>query len=118
MIRPSPRSTLFPYTAPFRATAANHGKTYGGTDPALTAAEVGFPTADAATITLSATRAAGETVASYVITPAAAGAALSNYTVTYVPGTFAISQAAATVTAADHGKTYGGTDPTLTATEI
>src|SRR5205085_9734832 len=97
--------------------AANSGKTYGTADPSLTASESGFTAADAATIALSATRASGENVGDYVITPAATGAVLSNYTVTYTAGTFAISKAAATVTAADHGKTYGTADPALTASQ-
>src|SRR5258706_15847896 len=104
MVRRPPRSALLPYTTRFRS-------------PTLTATASGFSPADSATLTLSATRATGETVASYVITPAAAGAALSNYTVTYVNGTFAISQAAATVTAANHGKTYGGADPAAASDE-
>src|SRR5204862_2710184 len=83
----------------------------------VTASQSGFTAADAATIAYRATRARWENVGDYVITPAASGTALSNYTVTYVPGTFAISKAAATVTAADHGKTYGTADPTLTASQ-
>src|SRR5204863_501863 len=98
-------------------TAADNAKVYSTSDPALTASQTGFTAADATTIALSATRASGENVASYVITPAASGTALGNYTVTYVPGTFAISKAAATVTAADHGKTYGTADPALTASQ-
>src|SRR5205823_5238218 len=96
-------------------TANDAGKTYGSADPALTASATGFTSADAASITLSATRASGESVGTYTITPSASGAALSNYTVTYVNGTFTISKAAATVTANNAGKTYGATDPTLTA---
>jgi VCBS repeat-containing protein len=41
---------------------------------------------------------------------------LSNYTVTYVAGTFSITKAAATVTAPDKTKAYGAADPALTAT--
>src|SRR5438046_8014940 len=58
MIRRPPRSTLFPYTTLFRSL----------------------------TIAVSATRAPGETVGSYATTATATGAALSNYTVTYVAG--------------------------------
>src|SRR5206468_4088842 len=62
-------------------------------------------------------RASGENVASYVITPAAAGATLSNYDVAYAPGSFAISKAAATVTANNRSKTFGQT-VTFTGTEF
>src|SRR5260221_14156116 len=96
-----PRSTLVHSTGRARST--------------LTATATGFSAADAATLTLSATRASGEAVASYVITPAASGAALSNYTVTYVPGTFAISHAAATGTAVRRAECKGRAETSLVA---
>ena len=49
-------------------------------------------------------------------TATATGAALSNYTVTYVAGTFSITPATATVTAGSGTKAYGTADPALTAT--
>jgi probable HAF family extracellular repeat protein len=104
-------------TASATITAAAAGKTYGAADPSLTATEAGFTAADAATITLSATRAPGESAGTYVITPAAAGAALANYSVTHAPATFTINKATATVTATASSKTYGSADPALTATE-
>src|SRR2546425_1074870 len=82
-------------------TAGGGTKAYGASDPVLSATATGFTAADAATITLTATRAAGEAVGSYATTATASGAALSNYTVTYVAGTFSITKAAATVTAHD-----------------
>src|SRR5439155_223132 len=83
-------------------------------DPVLGATQTGFTAADAATITLSATRAAGEAATTYVITPAASGAALSNYSVNYVNGTFTIANASLTVTADNKTKTYGAANPPLT----
>src|SRR5260221_6611547 len=77
-----PRSTLVHSTGRARST--------------LTATASGFSAADAAGLTLSATRAAGEAVASYVITPAASGAGLSNYTVTHRNRPLSIHHAAAT----------------------
>src|SRR5438045_7370196 len=97
--------------------AADDCKSYGTAYPALTASQRGVTTADAATIAPSAIRSTGQFLSDYVITPAASGTALSNYTVTYVPGTYVISKAAATVTAAEHGKTYGTANPTLTASQ-
>src|SRR5439155_11370944 len=82
----------------------NAGKTYGATDPALTASATGFTTANAATISPRDTRASVYTADPYTITPSASGTALSNYTVTYVNGTFTISKIAATVTANNAGK--------------
>ena len=109
--------TLTVTPAAATVTAPNNGKIYGTSDPALTATQTGFTAADAATITLSATRATGEAVGSYAITPSASGAALVNYTVTYVNGTFTISKATATVTAVNNSKVYGTSDPALTATQ-
>src|SRR5207244_6360954 len=94
-------------------TANNAGKTYGATDPTLAASATGFTTADAASITLSATRASGESVGTYTITPSASGTALSNYTVTYVNGTDTISKGDRTSAREDTDKTYGAADPTL-----
>jgi hypothetical protein len=69
-------------------TAQNASKVFGAIDPPLTATGTGFLATDG--ITLSATRAAGTAVGTYVITPAAGGAALPNYNVTYVNGVFTI----------------------------
>ena len=55
-------------------------------------------------------RAAGEDVGEYTITPAGA-ATQGNYTVTYETGTFTITPAAVTVKANDADKVYGTTDP-------
>src|SRR5206468_10929373 len=74
-----------------------------------------FTAADAATIALSATRASGEAVGTYATTATATGAALSNYTVTYVPGSFTITTAVLTVTADDQTSAYGAANPPLTA---
>src|SRR5436309_7624820 len=85
-------------------------------DPTLTSTATGFTAADALTIALSETRALGEAVGSYVTTATATGAALSNYSVTYVAGSFSITKAHATVTAAGGTNAYGTTDPALSAT--
>ena len=97
-------------------TAGDGTKVYGSADPAIGATSVGFEAADG--ITVSATRAAGETVGSYATTAAAAGAALGNYDVTYVAGTFTITPKAATVTAGDGTKVYGSADPAIGATSV
>ena len=64
---------------------------------------------------VSISRASGENVANYVVTPASA--ADTNYSVSFVTTTFGITQAALTVTAnSGLSKVYGATDPTLTYT--
>ena len=61
---------------------------------------------------VSISRAVGEDVGTYTITPSAA--ADSNYTVSFVTADFTITAADLTVTAIDQTKVYGATDPTLT----
>jgi VCBS repeat-containing protein len=98
-------------------TAGGGTKAYGASDPTLSATtQTGFTAADALTITLSSTRAVGETVGSYATTATASGAAVSNYTITYVAGTFIVTKKAATVTAGGGTKIYGTADPSLSAT--
>jgi uncharacterized protein YjdB len=80
-----------PAAATVTANAAT--KVFGSADPTLTASETGFTAPDAATIVLSATRAAGENVGTYTITPSATGTATSNYNITYQSATFTITQA-------------------------
>ena len=98
-------------------TAGDETKVYGAADPDLGATQVGFTAADAPTITISASRAAGESVAIYTATATASGGAASNYDITYVTGDFAITAAPATVTADDDTKVYGTADPAFGATQ-
>lgn len=77
-------------------TASSGTKVFGTPDGPITASSSGFLPADG--ITVSATRAAGENVGNYVTTATAAGAALTNYNVTFVPGSFTITPASSKVT--------------------
>ena len=63
---------------------------------------------------VSISRAVGEDVGTYTITPSAA--ADSNYTVSFVTADFTITVADLTVTAIDQTKVYGATDPSLSYT--
>ena len=110
-------------TADFTITAAaltvtadeDQTKVYGATDPTFTYSITGFVNGDAEAdldTEVSISRAAGENVGTYTITPS--GAADSNYTVSFVPADFTITAAALTVTASDQTKVYGATDPALT----
>ena len=88
---------------------------YGATDPVLTYSITGFVNgtdteADLDTA-VSISRAVGEDVGTYTITPSAA--ADSNYTVSFVTADFSITAADLTVTASDQTKVYGATDPVL-----
>jgi hypothetical protein len=71
-----------------KVTAEDKSKVYGSTDPELTATTDGTVGTDTVTYTLS--RAEGENVAEYTITPAG-DASQGNYTVEYVNGTFTIT---------------------------
>ena len=101
--------------ADLTVTAIDQTKVYGATDPTLTYSITGFQGTDTEAdldTGVSISRAAGEDVDTYTITPSAA--ADSNYTVSFVTADFAITAADLTVTAIDQTKVYGATDPTLT----
>ncbi len=113
-------TTTFGITQAALTVTANSGlsKVYGATDPTLTYTITGFVNGDVEgdlDTPVSISRAAGENVANYVVTPASA--ADTNYSVSFVTTTFGITQAALTVTAnSGLSKVYGATDPTLTYT--
>ncbi len=93
-------------------TADNKTKVFGAVDPTLTATISGLVEGEAETlITYSLSRAAGETIGNYAITPT--GAALQgNYSVSYVPGNLEITAytGAIKITAKDGTWEYDG-DP-------
>ncbi|MCP4136162.1 MAG: hypothetical protein GY754_34645, partial [bacterium] len=100
--------------AALTVTADAATKEYGATDPAsYTYTITGFQGTDTESdldTGVSISRAAGEDVGTYTITPSAA--ADSNYTVSFVTADFTITAAALTVTAdAGQTKVYGATDP-------
>ena len=93
--------------------ANDASKTYGDDDPALTAEITGLVEDDTVGYTL--TRAEGEDVDTYTIT-ASGESEQGNYNVSFIGGVFTVNPKAVTVTAVSTGKTYGTSDPTLTAT--
>ncbi|WP_199140791.1 MBG domain-containing protein [Pedobacter sp. ASV12] len=95
--------------------SASQTKIYGTIDPALTySITAGAPLIGTDAFTGTLTRAVGENVGSYVINQGTLSLN-SNYTLTYVEASFAISPKAVTV-AANSGQTkvYGSADPVLT----
>ena len=77
--------------APLSITADSKTKIFGAADPAFTVAYAGFVPGDSAAGlagTLSLTRAPGEGLGSYPITPS--GLSSPNYTITFNPGTLTI----------------------------
>jgi len=106
---------------PASISAVADGKVYGSPDPVLTTTNSGFLSADlgSSKITFSATRAAGENVGTYTITPAAddhGSGLLGNYTVTSNTADFVVTPKPASVSAVAAGKLYGDPDPVLTTT--
>ncbi|MDB4709910.1 YDG domain-containing protein, partial [Flavobacteriaceae bacterium] len=87
-------------TAPLTVKAsAGQTKVYGATDPVLTYTITGFingDTEDDLDTVVSISRATGEAVGTYTITPS--GAADSNYAISFVTANFTITQAKLTIT--------------------
>ena len=103
--------------ATLSVTANAQTKTYGATDPAFTVTNSGFVNGETATVlggTLTFSRAPGENVGSYLITPS--GLTSSNYTIAFNTGSLTITKAALSVGADPKSKTYGAADPVFTAT--
>ena len=95
-------------------TAENTSKTYGAADPELTATVSG--TLDNDTVSYTLSRAEGEDVGTYAITPTGE-ASQGNYAVTYVPGTLTISKSGTlTLTANGYEGEYDGKSHAASAT--
>jgi hypothetical protein len=110
-------STLAITRAALSITADAKTKIYGAADPAFTVTYAGFVNSETPAVlggTLTFTRAPGENVGSYLITPG--GLTSGNYTITFNAGSLAITKAALSVTANSITKTYGTVDPALTFT--
>jgi hypothetical protein len=88
-------------------TAVNKIKTYGDTDPELTATITGMVNSESTDlISYSISRATGNNVGDYVITPTGE-TTQGNYTVSYETGILTINQKVLTITAQDQTITYG-----------
>ena len=105
--------------APLTITANNQTKIYGAALPTLTASYSGFVNHDnsaslATQPTLTTTATASSQVAGGPYAIAASGAVDSDYTITYVAGTFTVTPAPLTITANNQTNVYGAALPTLT----
>jgi Big-like domain-containing protein/MBG domain-containing protein len=90
----SATATIVVDPRPAKVIAGSGTKVAGTADPGLTTTSDGFLAVDLPNITLGATtRETGESVGSYPTSATASGTGLSNYTVTYVPGEFTITNA-------------------------
>ncbi|MFM2295881.1 MAG: hypothetical protein RLZZ350_2294 [Verrucomicrobiota bacterium] len=113
--------TLVPATLLVSADA--QARSYGATNPTLTASYSGFVNGQtfatsgatgAPTLTTSATT--NSTVGSYVITNAVGSLTSSNYLITLTNGALTVTQASLTVTANNFSRAYGVTNPIFTGT--
>ena len=107
--------TLTVTKAALTVTADQKSKVYGSTDPAFTVSYSGFVAGDDSedlSGMLNLTRAAGENVGSYAITPS--GLTTGNYEISFVPGVLSVTKVTLTVTADGKNKVYGSVDPALT----
>jgi hypothetical protein len=100
--------------AALKITASSGTMPYGGTVPAITALYSGFANGDnASSLTTqpicSTTATSSSPVGSYAST--CSGAADSNYTISYLPGSVTVNPAALTVTTNAASKLYGQPNP-------
>src|SRR5258708_15746533 len=102
MTRRPPRSTLFPYTTPFRS---NHKlKTYGDANPLLDATVTGTVNGDTLNYTLGTCALQNSNVRSQAISVTLR--MIPNYSVTPSDSTLSVGQKSATVSANHKLKTY------------
>ena len=107
-------------TAALTITATNQTKVYGAALPTLTASYTGFVNGDTSASlttqpTLTTTATASSHVAGSPYSIIASGAADTDYSITYVAGSFTVTTAVLTITATNQSKVYGAALPTLTA---
>ncbi len=99
-------------------TAGNGAMTYGGLVPTVTFSTTGLVNSDVITsVTETTSVTATSPVGSYAVTPSApvfSHGAVGDYTITYVAGNIAITQAVLTVSATAMTKAYGAAMPALT----
>ncbi len=107
--------------APLSITAVDQTKAYGAALPTLTASYSGFVNGDTpasltALPTLSTTATGGSHVSGSPYSITAAGAVDSNYAITYMAGSLAVTPVDLTITASNQTKVYGAALPALAAT--
>jgi len=117
----SAQQTLTVTPVPLTITASSAAKTYGSVNPALTVSYSAFANGDSPVNlstqpTVSTAALTGSAVGTYAIT--ASGAASPNYTISYVPGTLTVGQAALSITADSKTKVQGTANPALTVSYV
>ena len=101
-------------------SADNKTRIYGAANPALTFSYSGFVNGESASVlsgspSLSTTATQSSGVGDYPITVSQGTLNAANYTFNLANGTLTVSPAVLTVTAEDKSRSYGGANPTFTA---
>ena len=102
-------------------TADAKSRAYGATNPSFTATITGFVNGETSAVVsgaaaLSTPTSSTSTVGSYAITAALGTLSAANYDFSFSPGTLTLTQAPLTVTADTKSRVYGDADPTFSAT--
>jgi len=111
-------ATLNVTAATLTVTAANKSKLYGAAVPALTYTLAGLVNGDTSSVVsgaLTTTANASAAVGSYAIARGTL-VVVSNYTISFKPGTLTVTPVALAVTATTTSKIYGAAIPSLTVT--
>ncbi len=102
--------------APLTVSANNASRSYGVANPAFSGTVTGAVGNDSFTESFSTTAIPTSNPGSYPIVPAASGASLANYTVTFVNGTLAVTAASTNTSLNAPASAAYGASVTLTAT--
>ncbi len=111
-------TTLTITTAPLTVTVGNATRAYGSANPTFTSVITGAFNGDTFTNTFSTPANTTSSAGTYPINDTVTGAAISNYTVTVVPGTLTITPNAASLVINVNGaaRHYGQTNPAFSGT--
>jgi hypothetical protein len=112
--------TLTVTVAQLTVTADDKSRAYAAANPELTGTVTGLQNGDSIVVSYNTTATSLSSVGNYPISPAFSDPAhnLTNYSVTIVDGTLAVTPAALSVSVADAARIYGESNPTLTGTLI
>ncbi len=106
---------------PLTITASSHTVNFGDAAPIITPAYVGLisPATAPATAPICITAySAGSPVSGSPYSTSCSGAVDTNYTISYVAGTVAVSAVPLTITASSHSVNFGDAAPTITPTYV
>ena len=108
-----PTTTADITAASLTITADNQSRSYGSSNPSLTASYTGLVSGDTSSVvsglSLSTAAIASSNVGGYAIT--ASGGTAGNYTITHANGTLTVTAASLTVSPDSYTITYGATEP-------